>query len=221
MATKGQSEEVTPQAPMIYAALAKANKAIGAIAKGNTNQQQGFKFRGIDDVYNELHSILADCEIFIIPEIVSYDVTERQGRNGSVLLFTRATIRHHFTTSDGSSITTVVVGEAMDSGDKGMNKTMSIALKYALLQLFTIPTREDKDPDANRYELAPQPKPQAVNEDYKDRVEQAFNELAQAISLEDLKTRYKALPQDMQNDRSVKGEAGRLKAVFTSKTESR
>lgn len=220
-ATKDQGAMHDTSAPMIYSALAKANKAIGAIAKGSKNQQQGFMFRGIDDVYNELHAILADCEIFIVPEVVSYDVSERQVRNG-VVLFTRATIRHHFTTSDGSSVTTTVVGEAMDSGDKGMNKTMSIALKYALFQLFTIPTKEEKDPEAKSYELAQTPQAQPPRQDdseYRALVESAMNQLAEASSMDDLKNRYLSLPEEMKRDRSVKAEAERLKAVFKEKAK--
>lgn len=227
-ATKDQGVVPDTSAPMIYSALAKANKAIGAIAKGSKNQQQGFMFRGIDDVYNELHAILADCEIFIVPEVVSYDVSERQVRNG-VVLFTRATIRHHFTTSDGSSVTTTVVGEAMDSGDKGMNKTMSIALKYALFQLFTIPTKEEKDPEAKSYELAqtapqaqtsPQAQPPRQDDsEYRALVESAMNQLAEASSIDDLKNRYLSLPEEMKRDRSVKAEAERLKAVFKEKSK--
>lgn len=49
---------------------------------------------------------------------------------------------------DSSEVCTVNVGEAMDSGDKGMNKAMSSALKYALMQMLLIPTKENKDPDA-------------------------------------------------------------------------
>lgn len=221
-ATKDQGVVPDTSAPMIYSALAKANKAIGAIAKGSKNQQQGFMFRGIDDVYNELHAILADCEIFIVPEVVSYDVSERQVRNG-VVLFTRATIRHHFTTSDGSSVTTTVVGEAMDSGDKGMNKTMSIALKYALFQLFTIPTKEEKDPEAKSYELAqtaPQKQPPRQDDsEYRALVESSMNQLAEASSMDDLKNRYLSLPEEMKRDRSVKAEAERLKAVFKEKAK--
>lgn len=221
-ATKDQGVVPDTSAPMIYSALAKANKAIGAIAKGSKNQQQGFMFRGIDDVYNELHAILADCEIFIVPEVVSYDVSERQVRNG-VVLFTRATIRHHFTTSDGSSVTTTVVGEAMDSGDKGMNKTMSIALKYALFQLFTIPTKEEKDPEAKSYELAktaPQTQPPRQDDsEYRALVESSMNQLAEASSMDDLKNRYLSLPEEMKRDRSVKAEAERLKAVFKDKAK--
>lgn len=203
--------------PKIYEALIKANELVGAISKGNTNQQQGFKFRGVDDVYNRLHPILAKCGIVIVPEVVSYEVTERQARNG-VLLYTRATIRHHFTASDGSSVTTLVVGEAMDSGDKGMNKAMSIALKYALFQLFTIPTDEDKDPDATTHELVPQATQATTSTDYQDKVEGAINDLAKASSLDELANIFRSLPKEMQDDRSVKSEATRLKAVFAQKT---
>ena len=203
--------------PKIYEALINANELVGAISKGNTNQQQGFKFRGVDDVYNKLHPILAKCGIVIVPEVVSYEVTERQTRNG-VLLYTRAPIRHHFTASDGSSVTTLVVGEAMDSGDKGMNKAMSIALKYALFQLFTIPTDEDKDPDATTHELVPQATQATTSPDYQSKVEGAINELAKASSLDELANIFRSLPKEMQDDRSVKGEATRLKAVFDQKT---
>jgi hypothetical protein len=43
----------------------------------------------------------------------------------------------------------------MDSGDKGNNKCVSIALKYALIDMFTIPTIEQKeaDPDGQSVEV--------------------------------------------------------------------
>ena len=205
------------KSPAIYPALIKANKAIGAIAKNNANQQQHFMFRGVDDVYNELHPILAECGIVIIPEVVNYEVSERQARNG-VLLYTRATILHHFTAEDGSHVTTKVVGEAMDSGDKGMNKAMSIALRYALFQIFTIPTKEDKDPDATSYEIVPQT---AVDTDYQSRVEAAFNELARASTMGELKDIYLRLPSDLKNDRSVKAETERLKGIFNQNARTR
>lgn len=196
----------SPQKVGIYQALAKANKEIGAIAKGQLNQQQKFKFRGIDDVYNELHPILADCEIFIIPEVVNYEVTNIPNKNGGVNIYTRATIKHHFTTSDGSSVTTTTIGEAMDNGDKGMNKAMSISLKYALFQLFTIPTEEAKDPDAESPEF-----------DYDAWVMQNIEYLSQATSLNHLKELFQGLPPQAQYDRAIKAETNRLKALFEAK----
>ena len=42
----------------------------------------------------------------------------------------------------------------MDSGDKATNKAMSIAMKYAMFQLFMIPT-EAVDPDSECHEVDP------------------------------------------------------------------
>lgn len=203
--TTGEAKLTTP---LIYQALAKANKLIGAISKGHMNQQQKFKFRGIDDVYNELHPILAECDVFIIPEVVKYEINTIPSKSGGVNIYTRATIRHHFTTSDGSSITTTTIGEAMDNGDKGMNKAMSIALKYALLQLFTIPTEEEKDPDVESPEF-----------DYEAWLGQIYDYLAQATSLQHLSDLFKGLPETAKSDRSVVNEASRLKAIFKSKEQ--
>jgi hypothetical protein len=46
----------------------------------------------------------------------------------------------------------------MDMADKGMNKTMSCALKYALMQMFLIPTKDIEDADRTAPEETIQPK---------------------------------------------------------------
>lgn len=143
----------------IYSALATINKGVGAIKKDRKNQQQGFQFRGIDDVMNELHNLFADNGVFILPEVISTETVERATAKGGVLFYVKAIITFTFMADDGSSVSSTIVGEAMDSGDKATNKAMSIALKYALLQMFLIPTEEEKDPDAQTPpELKPQPK---------------------------------------------------------------
>lgn len=134
---------------LIYQKIANILKETKAITKSEKNQQQGFKFRGIDNVMNELHELFAKNEVFILQEVISFTTENRPTKSGGTNTFTRATIKFKYVTTDGSSIETVNVGEAMDSGDKGMNKCMSIALKYSLLQMFLIPTEEQKDPDYN------------------------------------------------------------------------
>ena len=145
--------EYIPAPPMIHKALATVNKSIKAIGKDRTNQQQGFKFRGIDDVMNELHSLFAANEIIILQTVNEVTVTERTNQRGTALFYVRINVTYHFTHSDGSHADITVYGEAMDSGDKATTKAMSIALKYALLQMFLIPTEEDKDPDAVAHEV--------------------------------------------------------------------
>ena len=132
---------------LIYQKIANILKETKAITKSEKNQQQGFKFRGIDNVMNELHELFAKNDVFILQEVQGFTTENRPTKSGGTNTFTRATIKFCYMTTDGSHVDTVNVGEAMDSGDKGMTKAMSIALKYSLLQMFLIPTEEPKDPD--------------------------------------------------------------------------
>ncbi|OPH36262.1 MULTISPECIES: ERF family protein [Moraxella] len=108
----------------------------------------GYKFRGIDDVYNALSPLLAKHHLIVMPRYAERVVTEKQGKNG-ILFY--VSIRGEFdfiSAVDGSKYTATTFGEAMDSGDKATNKAMSIAYKYACFQVFAIPTEGDNDPDA-------------------------------------------------------------------------
>ena len=135
---------------------------------------------------NGLHDLFAKNRVIILNEVLDYTVTEKvteKTYNGqktvSILYYTRAKIKFHFLAVDGSEVTTTNVGEAMDSGDKGMNKAMSAALKYALLQMFLIPTAEEKDPDS---QTPPETRPHTIKEiaDSLDPVKDA--ELVEALN---------------------------------------
>ncbi len=69
-------------------------------------------------------------------------------------------VQFTFYAPDGSSVEVVTVGEAMDAGDKSSNKAMSAALKYALLQVFCIPTEEPIDTENETHEVAAKPERQ-------------------------------------------------------------
>ena len=131
----------------IYKALTSIIGEVSAIGKNQKNQQQGFMFRGIDDVMNELHTLFGKYKVVIIPEVIDYNVQEHTTSSSKLMYTTRSTIKFHFVADDGSEIVTTNVGEAMDMADKGINKTMSCALKYALMQMFLIPTKEIEDAD--------------------------------------------------------------------------
>ena len=128
---------------------------IGAIGKDKKNAQQGFKYRGVDDVMNALQPVMVKHGLFVVPEIIDQRREERQTSRGGNLIYSVCTVRYTFYAKDGSSVQCVVIGEGMDSGDKATNKAMSIAFKYACFQVFCIPTEEMKDPDAEVHEVVP------------------------------------------------------------------
>lgn len=151
----GDTEQRRPH-PAIYDAICKIIRDLAAvgIGKNRRNEQQGFAFRGIDDVYNAVAPLLAKHGVCVIPHVMAREVTERVTPKGTTLFYTCVKVEYtFFAADDGSNVKAVTFGEAMDSGDKSTNKAMSAAFKYALFQAFCIPT-EAEDPDANTHEVA-------------------------------------------------------------------
>lgn len=145
-------------APKVYSAInaVMAQMASEGIAKGRSNQQQGYKFRGIDDVYNALARVLANNNLVMLPFVQNIEREEHPTKSGGTLNYTILTVDFKLVSSeDGSTDTIRTVGEAMDAADKSANKAMSAALKYAALQVFMIPTEGDNDADATTYDPAP------------------------------------------------------------------
>lgn len=141
----------------IYESICGVMSEIGAISKDKKNQQQGFMYRGIDDVMNALQPLFVKYKVFIVPEVLEHIREDRTSKQGNALIYSICKIKYTFYAEDGSNITAVVVGEGMDSGDKATNKAMAIAMKYACFQAFCIPTEEMADPDKETHELAEEP----------------------------------------------------------------
>lgn len=153
----------------VYQAISNvANDIItnGGIAKEKPAKEKGktaaygtpdYAFRSIDQVYNALSPALVKHKLIILPRMVDRQVTERTSSKGFTLLYVIVTGEFDFiSTEDGSKVTIRTYGEAMDSGDKGTNKAMSVAYKYAAFQAFCIPTEETiQDADKENHEVLP------------------------------------------------------------------
>lgn len=140
----------------VYQAISSvmADLAVDGISKDKKNQQQGYSFRGIDDVYNALSSVLAKHGLLMLPRVLSRDVAERVNHKGTALFYVTVEAEFDLVCSeDGSKHTIKTYGEAMDSGDKATNKAMSAAYKYAAMQAFCIPTEGDNDADASTHTI--------------------------------------------------------------------
>ena len=141
-------------AGLVYKAInaVQAELSKEGIGKDRQNIQQGYKFRGIDDVYNALAPILAKVGLCILPRVTSREVVERVNAKGTALFYVTVGMEFDFVCAeDGSKHTVTTYGEAMDSGDKATNKAMSAAYKYACMQAFSIPTEGDNDADATTH----------------------------------------------------------------------
>ena len=125
------------------------------ITKSRTNHQgSGYKFRGIDDIFNTISPLLATNGLCILPRVLNRENVERLSKNGGALFYITVEVEFDFVSSeDGSKHTVKTFGEALDSGDKATNKAMSAAYKYAAIQAFAIPTEGDNDTENQTYEI--------------------------------------------------------------------
>lgn len=135
----------------IYQRLAEINKEVEAVKKTQRNETQKFNFRGIDQIMVEIHNLFAKHEVFITQKVLEKSREERPSKSGGINIWSIVNYEFIFHAPDGTSISTQMVGEAMDSGDKGNNKCVSVALKYALINMFTIPTEEQKENDTDKF----------------------------------------------------------------------
>jgi len=135
----------------IYKLIPLVSRDVGSIAKDRKNSAQGFNYRGIDDVLDAFHVPLAKHGVFVAPSYTVIDSTERPTKSGGVQFVVRVAGTFTFYAGDGSSVQATTVGEAMDTGDKATNKAMSVAMKYAMFQVFAVPVSgvmDDADADS-------------------------------------------------------------------------
>lgn len=124
----------------IFKAIPAILADVEAIGKNRTNKQQGFAFRGIDDVMNTLHPLFAKHKVFPTCEVSEVTRSERETKSGGTMFVVTLKAKYTLHAEDGSNVCTEAVGEAMDSADKATNKALSSCYKYAMFQLLCIPT---------------------------------------------------------------------------------
>lgn len=144
-------------ANLIFSKMNAVMKEIGAITKDQKNQAQGFKFRGIDQFINSLYPVLCRQGVFMTTECLSFttelkEVTRSNGKAG-VDKHVSILMKYTFHAEDGSSVSSTVPAEGLDSGDKATNKALSAALKYCLIQTLSVPTMDMEEADSSSPEI--------------------------------------------------------------------
>lgn len=140
----------------VFEAWSKVMEEVQAIGKNqrNTTPGQNYMFRGVDAVMNAVGPVLRKHGVFVVPEHVEQSHRDVLTTKGNPSRECTLTVSYRVYGPAGDSFPMEAPGEAMDSGDKGTPKAMSVAYRTVLLQALTIPT-DDPDPDAQTYERAP------------------------------------------------------------------
>ena len=144
-------ETTTPQ---IHAAMTKCLAEVGSVGKLKKNQQQGYAFRALADVYKACQPVLAENGVHFAPYSVrDYQCEKFDRGDGRYSFHVTMLVEHRFYATDGSYIPVVTIGEATDTSDKASNKAMSASAKYALVQALCLP---EEDPNADADHSSPE-----------------------------------------------------------------
>jgi len=137
----------------VHQALVKVMEDVRAVRKGDRNTQQGYLFRGIDAVMNAVGPALRKHGVIVAPVTVETHYRDVQTSTGKPSRECTLLATYRFYGPAGDHLDVMAPGEAMDFGDKGTPKAMSVAMRTALLQALCLPT-DEPEPDATTYERA-------------------------------------------------------------------
>ncbi len=152
MSKTTEAPEAPPPKLSIYEALPLITADIGAVGKNNKNRDQGYAFRGIDDVVNGIHSLFARYGVGCIPRVLEHRQDEVQSKSGTRGWHTVIKMQYKLTGRDGTNEIGEGIGESLAYDDKGTPKAQAMAFKYFLTQAFTIPTQENLDTEYDKTE---------------------------------------------------------------------
>lgn len=179
-------ESQYPQPTNVIQAIAAVMRDLPGIGK-TEQSNQGYQYRGIEAITAEIQQLLGKYCVVFTPRVERRDVREFP-LGGKP--WTEDTAEITYTVyGPGGVEDHIEVGPLIalgrDNSDKGMNKCMTQAFKYALLQTFCIGDRNDdadKDeaatPDAPAAELPPE---QKVRSDLRTRIGELSAEHREAV----------------------------------------
>lgn len=150
---------------LIFEKLSKVMGEITAVGKTQQNKAQNYSFRGIDEIYDVVHPAMVKHGVSLTYKVADLTQTEITSQNKARGFHTVVNVEYIFWATDGTYASVFTRGESMSYDDKGFNKALQAALKYALIQMFLIPVAEPEtdhmDPQpavttqewASKYEL--------------------------------------------------------------------
>lgn len=155
----------------VHEAIAAVMREVTHVEKGDRFSAPGagtYNFRGVDRTVNALSSAMRKNGLVILPAALGVpEYKSAATSSGGTRNFSRVHVQYTIVGPEGDTLTGSAVGEAADSGDKGVSKAMSVAWRTFLLQTFFLPT-DEPDPDSEVHDAvvgreAPGPRQAAQN----------------------------------------------------------
>lgn len=138
----------------IIGKLAQVMSELNRVPKRGYNKHFRYEYVMEADLVDAVRQKLADLSVMLISDVEEVSVDERSGENGTRYI-TAVKMRFTFVDAEsGEEVSFLYVGQGEDSGDKGVYKAYTGALKYALMKNFLMGTGDDVEADSRSEEEA-------------------------------------------------------------------
>ena len=187
--------------------LAEIGEKVGAVKKGGTNQQQKYAFIEYAEVAARIRKLLAEYKVAIVPEVESYTASEVMNKYGGKGFHYVLNMTFEIINGDDNEdrISKKWVGEAIDYGDKGVNKAITAGSKYFLMRLFNVSEKGAEDPDLiTPEEMVDVKASKMMNEVSQVDISKAKIAIGMATTMEELKEAYQGLGELAKHPEIIK-----------------
>lgn len=124
----------------LYQKIVKVMAKVERVPKNGYNAFHKYQYTTESDLIEHVRKFMVEEGLVLFNNVREYEI------NGEL-----ATVTVDFTlccTDTGESVTTCLVGQGADKGDKAFYKAYAGATKYYLMKTFLVPTGDDPEADA-------------------------------------------------------------------------
>lgn len=201
----------------IFKALSAIQKELASkgISKNQENTYDNYKFRGIDQVLNTVSPIFASHGVVLLPSQESCEIRTIQSSQGKPMNHCKVVMEFTFYDENGDSVTSKFPGEAMDRGDKAVNKACTAAYKYFLFEALCIPVEGTPDADSESHEVGEE-NPLAAHDAAVKANFESINCIKQSIEQEEWEVVAEAWAEISDDDKRALWVAPTKGGIFTT-----
>jgi hypothetical protein len=141
--------------------LVEVMLAVKSVEKKGKNEAQSYDYVKAADVAGPIRAELAKRGVLLVPDVVETVHFEKAGKEGKSQQGIHIKVKYTFIDSeDGERLDFHGYGTGLDTGDKGIYKAHTGALKYALRMFFLLPdSTGQSDPEHQRRTMGDLVKP--------------------------------------------------------------
>lgn len=149
--------------------MPKLVASIGPISKSQVNEEDGYRFRSIDDIQAALGPILAEHNVSL--EVTCSQLQAQRIDRFGVMATLMLDVK--WLAPDGSSLTTKMYGHGVDEGDKAVPKAITGAFKSAVQYQLAIASGDKADAEFPRRGESTRPSPEPAHREGQGRADLA------------------------------------------------